>query len=85
MELFKCLFLISIIKYASTELSHSDEHQDAFDSILETLKLNDTVRLLQRADVSNVLEMLGIQNCSNVKQHKVATIQRIRLVCTYWY
>ena len=69
MELMK-YFLLVLILNVSTEPSHSDEHEDAFHVILETLKLNETLRL---EDVNSILTTLQINNCSNATQRKVPT------------
>jgi hypothetical protein len=70
MELIKFFLLVLILNYVSTEPSHSDEHEDAFHVILETLKLNETLRL---EDVNSILTTLQINNCSNATQRKVPT------------
>ena len=55
--------------YVPTETVHHDEHEeDAFHSILETMKVNDTLRL---QDVNSILTKLEIHECSNTTQHKV--------------
>jgi hypothetical protein len=71
MDLVKCLLLVIILNYVSTQPSHSDQHEDAFHSILGTLKLNNTLLRLQ--DVNVILTRLGIHDCSNATKHKVQT------------
>ncbi|CAB3997752.1 ---NA---, partial [Paramuricea clavata] len=76
MDLVKCLLLVIILNYVSTEPSHSDKHEDAFHSILETLKLNNTLLRLQ--DVNVILTKLGlIHDCSNATKHKCVTAESL--------
>ena len=59
-----------------TEPAHSEEHKDAFRSMMDTLGLNETLRL---EDVNSILTQLDIRHCSNAT-NKVQIVTYDKLV-----
>ena len=79
MELLKFLFLISMFcRVSLTEPTHSEgREEDAFHSIVNTLGLNETLRL---EDVNSILTQLEIHDCSNAT-NKVQVVYGKLVTC----
>ena len=75
---FKTLFLLFFMTFGETS-DLDDHHEHAIDSILSSMKLNDS---LNARDLTAILERLGIRNCSNMTshEHKVTTLVRVNLL-----